>query len=74
VEQEVLTLLEHLNLLPVISSVRVAQSLVFCVMFGRSLLVLLAIVLSVLLPFSTSDYPFGIFNFSCIDMMKKADN
>jgi hypothetical protein len=54
--------------------VRVAQSLVFCVMFGRSLLVLLAIVLSVLLPFSTSDYPFGIFNFSCIDMMKKADN
>ena len=46
----------------------VAQSLVFCVVFCRSLLVplsffLLAIVLSVLLitPLVSSDYSFGIF-------------
>ena len=45
--------------------VRVVRSLVFCVVFCRSLFVilsffLLAILLSVLLRFKTSDYPFGI--------------
>jgi hypothetical protein len=45
----------------VCSRVRVARSLVFCVVFCRSLFVLLAIVLSVLLRFTDSDYPIGIF-------------
>ena len=42
---------------------RVALSLVFCVMFWISLFVLFlfVIVLSVLLRFMTSDYPFGIY-------------
>ena len=46
----------------VISGVRIAQSLVFCVVFCRSLFVLfrLAIVLHVL-RFTTSDNPVGIF-------------
>jgi hypothetical protein len=42
------------------SGVCVAQSLVFCVVFCRSLIVLLAIVLSVN-QFKASDYPFVIF-------------
>ena len=46
---------------PGFSGVRVARSLVLCVRFWRSLLVLFfAIVLSVL-RFTDSDYPFGIF-------------
>ena len=47
----------------VFSGVHVARSLVFNAMFCRSLFVLflLAIVLSVLLRFTISDYPFGIF-------------
>ena len=47
----------------VVSDVCVAQSLVSCVMFCRSsfVLCLLAIVLSVLLYFTSSDYLFGIF-------------
>jgi hypothetical protein len=63
VEQEHLILPEYLNWLPVFSGVRVARSLVFYVMFCRSMFVLflLAIVLSVLLRFTFSDYPFGIF-------------
>ena len=49
------------------------QSLVLCVVFGRSLFVLLyflllAIVLFVLLPLSPSDYPFGIFTLVVIRM------
>jgi hypothetical protein len=40
VEQELLTPPEHLNLPAVFSMVRVAQSLVFCIMFCRSLFVL----------------------------------
>ena len=40
-----------------ISGVRVAPSLVFCVMFCKSLFVLLTIILSVL-RLTTSDYPF----------------
>ena len=52
--------------LPVLSGVRVTRSLVLCVMFCRSLFVLfvpflLAMVLSVLLRFTDSDNPFGIF-------------
>jgi hypothetical protein len=46
----------------VFSGVRVARSLVFCVVFCTSLFVifLLGIVLSVLLQCTASDYPFGI--------------
>ena len=40
----------------VISGVRYARSLVFCVVLCRSLLVLLAIVLSVLLQYTDSDF------------------
>jgi hypothetical protein len=48
---------------PRFSGIPVARSLVFWVVFYRSLLVpfLLAIVLSVLLQFMAPDYPFGIF-------------
>jgi len=41
VEQQLLTLAEHMSSLTVFSWVRVAHSLVFCVMFCRSLFVLL---------------------------------
>jgi hypothetical protein len=52
------------------SLVRVARFRVFCVVFCRLLFVLLSffflsvIVRSVLFRFMTSDYPFGIFNFT----------
>jgi len=42
------------------NGVRATRSLVLCVRFCRSLFVLLAIALSVLLRFMDSDYPFGI--------------
>jgi hypothetical protein len=45
----------------VFSEVRVTRTLVFCVKFCRSLFVLLAIVLSVLLQFMVYHYSFGIF-------------
>jgi hypothetical protein len=63
VEQEQVTIPEHLSSLHVFCGIRVARSLVFCVMFRRSLFVLflLYIVLSVLVRFTASDYPFGIF-------------
>jgi hypothetical protein len=65
-DQERLTLSGHPSSPPVFIGLRVAQSLVFCVMFCRSLFVLLsffflAIVLSVLLRFMASDYTFDIF-------------
>ena len=60
-EQELLTLVEHLNSPPVFSGVLVARSLVFYVMLSRSLFVLLVIVLSVHLRFTASDYCCGIF-------------
>jgi hypothetical protein len=41
VEVEMLTLTEHLRSHPVFSGVRVSQSLVLCVMFCRSLFVIL---------------------------------
>ena len=58
-----LPLLQHLGSLPVLTWVLVSRSLLFCEEFCRLLLVhcLLAIVLSVLLRFTDSDYPFGIF-------------
>ena len=59
---------------PVFSRVRVIQSLVVCVMLCRSLFVLflLAIVLSVLLRFTDSDYSFGIFKpFLSSDLWQK---
>ena len=56
VEQELLTLLE----LVAFSWVRFAGSLLFCVMFCRSLFVLLTIV-SCVVWFADSDYPFDIF-------------
>ena len=57
VEQELLTLPEHLSS---------PRSLILCVMFCRSwfilfVLFLLAIVLSVLLHIMDSDYPFGVY-------------
>ena len=42
VEQELLTLLEHLSSFPIFKGVCVTRSLVFCVMFCRSLFVLLS--------------------------------
>jgi hypothetical protein len=56
-DEELLTVLEHL----VLSGVCVTRSLVLCVMFCRYLFVLflLTIVLSVLLRFMDSNYPFG---------------
>ena len=54
-------ILNHISSLPVFSGVCVTQILVFCVVFCRSFFVLLsfllAIVLSVFLRFTTSDYP-----------------
>jgi len=69
VEQELSTLPEHLSSPLVASEVRDARSLVFCVVFCRSLVILLsffllAIVLSVL-RFTDSDCPFGIFKLFC---------
>ena len=62
VEQELLTLPGHLSSPQIFIGVRVTRSLVWYVMFCRSLFVLfrLAIVLSVLW-FTDSDYPLGIF-------------
>jgi len=43
VEQELLTLPEHMSVHPVISEVHVARSLILCVMFCRSSFVILSI-------------------------------
>ena len=64
VEQELLTLLVHLSSSPVYSGVRVTRSLVLCVIFCRSLFLLLLFLLAILLSvlrYMDSDYPFGIF-------------
>ena len=64
VEQELLTFLEHLSSPPVFSGIPVARSLVFSVMFCRSLIVLLSFLLAIMLSvlrFTASDYLFGIF-------------
>jgi hypothetical protein len=54
VDQKLLILPDHITLLPVFNGVRVAQSLVFCEVFCRSLFV-------ILLRITAFDYPFGIF-------------
>ena len=66
VEQELPTLLEHTRLPPILSRVRVSWSLVFCVMFYKSLFVLLSVFIWTLhcLSFFDSINSFGIFNFS----------
>jgi len=65
VEQELPTLPEHLSSPPVFSGVRVTRSLVVYVCFVDRCLsfctFFLVIVLSVLLRFTDSVYPFGIF-------------
>jgi hypothetical protein len=66
VEQELLTLPEHLSSSPVFNVGSCYSIFRFMCMFCRSLFVflpfyLLAIVLSVLFLFTASDYPFGIF-------------
>ena len=61
VEQELLSLPKNMSLTPVFSGVCVGRSLVFCVVFCRSLLVFLAIVVSVIL-FTASDCPLVISN------------
>jgi hypothetical protein len=59
---ELLTLPKQPSSPPVSSGIRVAKSLVFCVMFYYCVLFLLVIVFSLRL--SVYDYPFGIFKFS----------
>jgi len=66
VEQELRTLSEHLSSHLVFSGVRVTQSLVFCIMFRRSLFVLLffffwPLCCLSILRFTSSDYPVVIF-------------
>ena len=70
VEQELLTIPEHLRSTPVFSGIRVARSLVFCVMFCRSLFIifLLAVVLAVLLRFMDI---FGVFKFFLSKLLSK---
>ena len=62
-EQELLTLPEHPSSLPVFSGVRVTRYLVLCVCVVDLCMSFctFSIVLSVLLQFTDSDYPFGIF-------------
>jgi hypothetical protein len=74
VEQELLSFPQHLSYPRVCSGVRVAGFLVFCVVFCRLLFVLflLAIVFSVLLQFTGSDYPFGIIKLFSQQTVKKA--
>jgi hypothetical protein len=64
VEKKLPTFLEHLSSPPVSSGIRVVQSLVLPVVICRSLFVLLSIVLSALLRFTASDYPYGSSNLS----------
>ena len=64
VEQELLTLPEHMSVPPVFyfSEVCFTLSLVLCVCFvDRCPVVLLSFVLSVILRYTDSDYAFGIF-------------
>jgi hypothetical protein len=59
VEQQNLILPTHLSSLPVFSGIRVAQSLVLCVVFCRTLFVLFLLTISLsVLWCTTSDYPF----------------
>jgi hypothetical protein len=76
VEQELPSLPEHMSSLPVFSWVRVSRSLVFYVMFCRSLLVPFpfAIVLYVLLQFTASDYIVVSSSFSYIKVFFNIQN
>ena len=67
VEQGLITLPEHSSSPTIVSGIRVARSLIFCVAVCISLFVLflLAIVLSALIRYTDSDYPFGIFKLFC---------
>ena len=66
VKQTLLTLPEHLSCSPVFSGIRVARSLIFCVVFVDPCLsfchFVLVIALSVRILITTSGYPFGSFN------------
>ena len=62
VEQELLTIPEHLSSLPVFNGVGVTRSVVLCVFFvHRFVLFLLTSMLSVLLRIGNYDCPWGIF-------------
>ena len=63
--QELLTFSENKGSLPAISGVHVAQPLVFCIVFCRFIL---AIVVSVLLRFTDSNYLFDIFKLSYVSL------
>jgi hypothetical protein len=72
VEEELITLPEHLSSPPVCSGVRVSRSLVLCACFVERCLsfcifFFLVIVLSVLLRYTDSDYLFGIFKLFLIN-------
>jgi hypothetical protein len=58
VEQELLTLPEHLSSSPVFSGIHVARSLVFYVMFCKSLFVFVWPLYGLSFEFTVSDYPF----------------
>ena len=65
-KQGLLTTPEHMRLSVFFNGAHFAGSLVFCILFCSSLFVnffLFAIVMSALIRFPVSDYPFGIFNF-----------
>jgi hypothetical protein len=60
-EQALPTLPEHVGSSPVFSGFRVAQSVVFCVVFCRSLHFSYLVVILSVFRFTASGYPFGIF-------------
>jgi hypothetical protein len=76
VEQELLTLLEHLSSPPLFGEVRVSRSLVLRVCFVDRCLTFCtffwAIVLSFLLRYTDFDYPFGIFKLFLYRMSKNS--
>ena len=76
VEQELLNLLEHLNSSPVFQWGSCYSIFSFICMFCRFVLVLflLAIVLSVLLRYTDSDYPFVIFKLFLLQIWEKRTN
>jgi hypothetical protein len=62
VEQELITLPEHLSSPPDFSGARVTRSFALCVCFvGRFLFFILLVIMLSVLQFTTSGYPFGIF-------------
>ena len=79
VGQELLTLPDHLCSPPVFCEVRITQSLVFCVVFCRSLFVFCHFsfghCIVCLLWFTAPDYHFGIFKlFLQLPIFSKTDN